>query len=162
MYPNASNIYITSPFTDACETFWQASLHIKSPTSTKFPAVQADRGRLLSSRLSIYCCCRFYSATCPDWFSSISCAEIPVAVVQSEIRVANFRQVAPFYVVNLMRLKLKMCSEETVLKYTPKVMQIASSISKTRAVKRSGLRFGPPCKTYALTTFLLMKTLGKR
>jgi len=29
---------------DACETFRHASLHIKSPTSTKLAYVQADRG----------------------------------------------------------------------------------------------------------------------
>ena len=39
---------------DACETFHRASLH-----STKFSAVQADRGQLLSSRLSTQYCCRF-------------------------------------------------------------------------------------------------------
>ena len=57
---------------DSCKTFLHASLHIKSPTSTKFPAVQADRGRPLSSCLSIQCCCRFYSATWTDSFCSIN------------------------------------------------------------------------------------------
>jgi len=40
--------------------------------STKFVAVQADRGQLLSSRFPIHRCCGFYLATCPDWFCSIS------------------------------------------------------------------------------------------
>jgi len=75
-----------------------ASLHIKSPTSTQFAAVQADRERPLSSHLSIHYCCRFYSATCPDWFCSISYAEIPVADINSEIQFADLRQVMPLCV----------------------------------------------------------------
>jgi len=31
-----------------------------------------------------------YSATCPDWFYQISCAEIPIVVIASEIWVADF------------------------------------------------------------------------
>jgi len=92
----------TSPFTYACETFRLASLHIKSSTSTKFPAVQADRGRPLSSRLSIRCCCGLYSARWPDWFHLIFSAEIPVAVVESELLVAEFIQVFPLYTTKLM------------------------------------------------------------
>jgi len=42
-----------SPLTDACETFRHIPLHnIKSPTSTKFAAVQADRVWRPSPRLS--------------------------------------------------------------------------------------------------------------
>jgi len=51
-------------------------------------------------------CCRFYSATCSDRFCSTCCAQIPVAVVDSEIRVADFRQMALLCVINLMNLKL--------------------------------------------------------
>ena len=88
---------------DVCETFRHASLRVKSPTGTKFHAVQeADRGRPLSSCRSTYCRSQFYSATCTYWFCSISYAEIPVAVVESEIRIAYFRQVAPLCVINLM------------------------------------------------------------
>jgi len=45
------------------------------------------------------------SATCPDWFCSTSYAEIPVPVVESEIRVADFSRWR-HCVINLMRLKL--------------------------------------------------------
>jgi len=45
--------------------------------------------------LSIHCCCRFYSATRAHWFYAMSYAEIPAAVVKSEIPVVDFRQVAP-------------------------------------------------------------------
>ena len=66
-------------------------------------------------------CCRFYSATSPefnirygaepvwtpDWFCSISYAEIPVAFVESEIRLlANFRQVASLFVIKTINIKL--------------------------------------------------------
>jgi len=34
--------------------------------------------------------CRFYSAPCPEWFYCTSCAEIPMVVVESKIRVADF------------------------------------------------------------------------
>jgi len=46
----------TSPslIRDACETFRHASLHIKSPTSTKFPAAPADRAQPPSSHLLIH------------------------------------------------------------------------------------------------------------
>ena len=72
-----------------------ASLHIKSPTSTQFAAVQEQP---LSSRLSIHYCCRFYSATCPDWFCSMSYTEIPAADINSEIQFADFRKVMPLCV----------------------------------------------------------------
>jgi len=51
-------------------------------------------------------CCRFYSATCSDRSCSTCCAQIPVAVVDSEIPVADFRQMALLCVINLMNLKL--------------------------------------------------------
>jgi len=62
-------IILASSFTDV-------SLHMKSSTCRKFAAVRTDRGRPLSSRLSLNCCRRFYSGTCTDWLCSISRAEI--------------------------------------------------------------------------------------
>jgi len=98
---------MTSPFT--WKIFCHASLHKKTQlvtlTSTKFAAVQADRGRPLSSRLLIHCWCRFYSAVWSDWFCSTSYAEIPVAVVESEIRVAYFSQVSPLCVIKSMNIE---------------------------------------------------------
>jgi len=123
---------------DACDTFCHASLHIKSPTRTKFAAVQADRGWPVSSRISIQCW--FPSATSPYWLCSTSCVEIIVAVVESEIRVADFRQVAPLVVINLTidTTSEQMCSEKTSLKCA-KVMRIGAGVLKVRAAKRSGL-----------------------
>jgi len=46
------------------------------------------------------------SATYPDWFSSTYYAERSAAVVDSEIRIADFRQVAPLCVVNVMNIEL--------------------------------------------------------
>jgi len=57
------------------------------------------------SRLSIHCCYRFYSATCPVWMCSIFDAEISAAVVECEIRVVHYRQVAPLCVINLITLE---------------------------------------------------------
>ena len=81
------------------------SLHVKSPTSTKIPAVDADCGRRLTSRLSIQCSSHFYWETCPDCqrlvLRNFLCRKRPeslIAVVESEIRVADFRQVAPLYI----------------------------------------------------------------
>jgi len=54
------------------------------------------------------CCCRFYSTSWPDWFCSTSCAEISVVVVESEIHVADVRQVALLCVINFTRLELQM------------------------------------------------------
>jgi len=42
--------------TDACKTSCHTSLHTKSPTSTKLPAVDVDHGQPLSSCLSTHCC----------------------------------------------------------------------------------------------------------
>jgi len=98
------NAFETMP--DACETFCYASPHIKFPTSTQFAAVQSDRGWPLSSRRSIHCCCRFYSATCTDCFSSTSYAEIPVEIAESEIQVAGSRQMAPRGVIELTNTEL--------------------------------------------------------
>jgi len=95
---------------EACETLCHASLHSKSPTSTKFPAVEADRGRPLSSLLSTHWCYRFYSATYRHMFCSIFYAEIPVVGLEVEceisLRVVEVRQVAPLCVLNLMKLQL--------------------------------------------------------
>jgi len=49
-------------------------------------------------------CCRFYSTTCPD--SCTSYVEIPVAVVGSIIRFADFRQVAPLCVIDVINMEL--------------------------------------------------------
>jgi len=59
---------------------------------TNIAAVQADYEWLLSSRLSIHFCCQFYSATWPHCSCSTSYAEIPEEIVESEIRVADFRK----------------------------------------------------------------------
>jgi len=74
------NDTVYSLMPDACKTFRHASLHIKPPITcrTTFAAVQADRGRPLSSRLSIHCCRQFYSATYPCWLSSTFYAAVPV------------------------------------------------------------------------------------
>ena len=45
-----------------------------------------------------HCCCSFHSATCPDWFCSTFYVEIPVAIVESEIQVGDFRHVVPLRV----------------------------------------------------------------
>jgi len=113
---------------DACETFRHASLYIKSPTSTKFPAVQADHVRPTSFRLLIHRCYRFNSATCPDWFCSIPYACLPTTVVESEIPIADFRQGGMFR---------QMCSKQ--------VTQTGSGVLKTWCAKRNGLVFGLPC-----------------
>jgi len=84
----------------ACETIRQASLHIKCPTNNSLLLFKQTVDGLYLPVFPIYCCSRFYSATCPDWFCWTSYTQIPAAVVESEIRVADFRQVAPLYVVN--------------------------------------------------------------
>jgi len=114
-----------------------------SPTRTTFAAVQADRGWSLFSRL---CCCRFYSTTCPDKFCSMFYAEIHVVVVESKRRVADFRQVVPLCVINLIRSELTDVLRTKRRWSLPKVMQIGSGFLKTWAVKRSDLVFGQ--KTY--------------
>jgi len=70
----------------------------------KVSAVQTDLERPLSSPLLTYCCSQFYSATCPDWFCSISCAEILVAVIKSEIRAADFGGATLYYKFDEVRV----------------------------------------------------------
>jgi len=41
-----------------------------------------------------------------EWFCSTFYAEVPAAVVESEIRVADFRRVAPLCAINFMRSEL--------------------------------------------------------
>ena len=140
---------------DACKTFRHASLHIKSPTSTKFPAVQADHIRWpLSSSLLIHCCCRFYSATCPGWFCSLSYAEVLAEVVESVIRFADLRKMAPLYVIKLIRLELT-CVFRTKWRWSVRKKH-ANSLRlqafwrcehSNALASRSGLIFGQPCRS---------------
>ena len=131
MWRNYKSVHINRPFycnthsrrrrhslmPDASEPFRHARC-ISSLQQAQSAAVQADRGQPLSSGLSIHCSCRFYSATWPDWFCSTSYAEIPVVVIESEIRVADFHQMARLSVINLIRLKLKdMMRTKRRLKY---------------------------------------------
>ena len=141
---------------DACETFRHASLHIKSPTCTTFAAVQVDRGRPLSPRLLIHCCCRFYSATYPGLVCSTFYAEIPVVVVETEIRVAGFRRVAPLCVINFMRLELTVVFGRKRHWSLPKYWKLVQAFwrrEQSNAVaSRSGLVFGPPSALYNTCT----------
>jgi len=90
---------ITSPFSDASflRDFLPRLAAYQVSNSTKFAAVQADRGQSVFPS---------YPATCPDWFCSTSYAEIRVAVTESEIWVADFRQMALVCVTQLMNLEL--------------------------------------------------------
>jgi len=92
-----------SPFTDAwrLRDFRHASLHIKSPASTKLPAVQADRGRPLSSP-------SFDRLLLSIIFSNLS----RLVLLNSRSRRRNsktksdadFRQVAPLCVIKMMNV----------------------------------------------------------
>ena len=46
----------------------------------------------------------FYSATCSDWFWSTSYVEILIAVIESKMQAADFLQMTPLCVTELMKL----------------------------------------------------------
>ena len=85
---------------DACEV---ARLRCVSsfPISTKFPVVQADRGRPLESRY-IAVLLSIFQEPVRAGFAECLYTEILVAVVERETQIANFRQVTPLCVINLM------------------------------------------------------------
>jgi len=92
--------------TDACETFRHASLHVKFPTRTKFTVVQADCDGLHLPVFQYIAAVDFIQQ--PDQTGSAQHrnSEIPVAVVESEIQVVDFRQVTPLGVVKLINIEL--------------------------------------------------------
>ena len=97
----------------------------------------AGQARSLTSRLFVHCWCQYYSAT---WFCSTAYPESSVVVVESEIWLADFRQVAPLCVINLINnLELtdmfrtkRRCNASTVI-------QISWDILEMWAVKRNAV-----------------------
>ena len=85
-----------------CETFHHTSLHIKSPSITKFAGVRADCGMSFDTLLMLTL---FSSVSRLVLFCSTSYTEIPVAVVKSKIWVADSCQVASLCGINLMNLE---------------------------------------------------------
>jgi len=106
LLPNAFET--TSPFTDtSCLRDFQTRLTACQVSNLQKGCCCSGRPCMTSSRLSIHRCGRSYSATCPEWFCRTFYAEISVVVVESEIRDADFRQVAPHCVINLTRQELR-------------------------------------------------------
>jgi len=113
----------TSSFTDA-SFLWDFPPRLAAyqvPNKHKVCCCSSRLDRPLPSCLSVHCWLRwyqFYSATCPDCFCSTFYAEIPVAVIKSEILVADSLQVAPlcykfnqFRVNRCVQKKTVMCAK---------------------------------------------------
>ena len=87
---------------DACDTFFHASLHIKSPTSTQLILYNHSVYGLLRHTAAVDC----VQQPGQTVHSTSNAEIIAIGVVESEILVADFRQVSPLCVIKWKNMRL--------------------------------------------------------